>query len=600
LKLAELFGENGQFRHREKEGRTVSEQIRLQLLQVRFFSAVLTLALLNGQPRFANAAPCGGGSNTLISPNPEISGRFGRSLAGIEDIDGDGRGDILVGASQEDPGASPADAGRVYLISGATLTVLATFYSPNEEAGGLFGRSVSSLPDVDGDGLDDIVIGANFEDPGSSPTDSGRAYIFLSSTRGTSNVVWATLKSPNETQGGLFGTSVAGVPDVDGDSRGDVVVGAFLENPNGLQGPPGRAYLFSGANGILLATYVSPHESFVSVGGARFGFSVAGSADLDGDGRGEIIIGADFDDPNPSARSGRAYLFSGADRGVSSLPLTEYVSPNEPKEEGVAQFGISVTSLGDLNFDGLPDIAVGAPLEDVPGYAAAGRVYLFSASARGVTSSPFGSLASPVPRATGIFGWPVSSVPDMDSDGVPDILVGASREETAFAPPDNGRAYVFSGASRVLRAVLVSGHPEPNAFFGEVAAGVPDINGDGHGDAIVAGYFNDDPAGLSDSGAVYVFTLSANDCDGDGIYDADEDDCLANGVPDDCEIALDLVADANANCVPDNCPGEPNAVPTVSDWGITVMTLLLLIAGSLVSTRLRAVPACSHPVEDST
>jgi len=119
---------------------------------------------------------------TLVSPNEEVSGEFGTSSSGAGDVDGDGIADVIVGAPNDDPGASPTDAGRAYIFSVATGTVLFTLVSPNEELFGRFGFSVSDAGDVNGDGKADVIVGAYTEDPGASPDDAGRAYIFVNPT----------------------------------------------------------------------------------------------------------------------------------------------------------------------------------------------------------------------------------------------------------------------------------------------------------------------------------------------------------------------------------------------------------------------------------
>ncbi len=107
-----------------------------------------------------------------------MSGYFGESVAGVPDADGDGRGDLFVGAPGEDPGTSPTSAGRAYLFSGNTGAPLFELQSPNEEFQGSFGYSVAGVPDTDGDGRGDLLVGANQEDPGASLRNAGRAYLF--------------------------------------------------------------------------------------------------------------------------------------------------------------------------------------------------------------------------------------------------------------------------------------------------------------------------------------------------------------------------------------------------------------------------------------
>jgi hypothetical protein len=116
--------------------------------------------------------------HTLVSPNEEESGYFGYSVSGAGDVDSDGYDDVVVGASGESPGSSPELAGRAYVFGGQTGNLLHTLVSPNEEEDGRFGYSISGAGDVDGNGYDDLLVGADREDPGASPEDAGRAYVF--------------------------------------------------------------------------------------------------------------------------------------------------------------------------------------------------------------------------------------------------------------------------------------------------------------------------------------------------------------------------------------------------------------------------------------
>lgn len=146
------------------------------------------------------------------------------------------------------------------------LALLHEIVSPNEVLGGEFGISVASVSDVNGDGFDDLVVGARGEFPGGSPDDAGRAYV----VDGQTGTVLHTLASPNEEANGLFGYSVGATGDLGGDGAGDMVVGAYGEEVDDLD-ESGRAYVFSGATGAVVASVASPGE----LGSARCGSSTA-------------------------------------------------------------------------------------------------------------------------------------------------------------------------------------------------------------------------------------------------------------------------------------------------------------------------------------
>lgn len=392
-------------------------------------------------------------TRTLESPNPEQSGQFGLPVSGTSDTDGDGRGELLIGAFLEDGGHR--DAGRVYLFSGTTGEPLYTLESPNSEEGGWFGSSLSGVPDVDGDGRGDLLIGAPREDGGSR--DAGRAYLMS----GATGEFLRALESPGAEFNGMFGSSVSGLPDTDGDGYGDVLVGA-LEDGDGGASSVGRAHLFSGATGALLLTLGPPDPD----GSGLFGLSTSGVPDADGDGHGDVLVGGFVDGDAGTGSIGRAYLFSGATGAL----LQTLESPNAQRAGG---FGLSVAGVLDADGDGRGDLLVGASRENVGDSENAGRVYLFS----GATGALLRTVESPNARLSGAngsrFGSSVSGQFDVDGDGKGDFLVGAVGERVQSSAED-GRAYRFlTGAESTLGAssarASALGAPYPNPSTGVVA-----------------------------------------------------------------------------------------------------------------------------------
>ncbi len=301
---------------------------------------------------------------TVGSPNEQQGGGFGGSISKVGDIDGDGNPDFIVNAPGESPFPGPTGAGRVHILSGSDGSSILTLSSPHEQASGHFGTSVSGIGDTNGDGFQDVVVGAAWEYSDSSPNFAGKAYLFCGSTGDLIH----EFQSPNEIAAGHFGSSVSGTEDVDGDGCPDILVGAPFETGPGPD-HAGLAYIFSGATGTLLRTLQSPNPEQ----NGFFGSSVSGGGDLDGDGCPDIVVGACHEDPAMSpAQAGRAYVFS----GTSGDLLYALLSPNE-EENG--NFGYAAAGVGDSNGDGLDDIIVGAPHED-PGLApmGAGRAYIYT------------------------------------------------------------------------------------------------------------------------------------------------------------------------------------------------------------------------------
>jgi hypothetical protein len=296
--------------------------------------------------------------------------------------------------------------------------------------------------------------------------------------------------SPNAGPAGSFGDAVASIPDVNGDGTADFAIGAPGETVNGFVGS-GRVYIYSGATGALLR-HVSPPNDETD---QDFGECLAGVADLDGDGRGEILVGSPGADPDFSPNdAGRAYLYSGA----TGMRLRTLASPT-PMANG--SFGDDVAAIDDLDGDGRGELIVGAPGETAA-VVNSGKVYVFS----GTTGVLLRTLSSPNPDFGGDFGDCVGAVPDINGDAVADVLVGAPFENPLGAPADCGRAYAFSGSTGILLRQFQSPGQEVGGGFGEAVLGVPDFNGDGRGDVLIGAPRENPNNTPADCGRVQIYS----------------------------------------------------------------------------------------------
>jgi len=354
---------------------------------------------------------------------PDRGFTLGMSLAGLGDLDGDGVADLVAGASYSDPNGL-ISAGSAVILSGAAGDIVRQFdgQTPN----GQFGNAVAGTGDLDGDGIEDILIGASAEDPNGVP-DAGSAYVFS----GATGALLFRIDGPSESA--RLGTSIAGTGDVDGDGAGDFLVGAPQADPNGLTSA-GSAYLYSGATAALIRRLDGP-TAF-----AYFGCAVAGAGDVDGDGTPDILVGAPFASPNGLANAGSAFLFSGATGGL----LRTFDG-----QAAFDQFGQAVGSAGDVDGDGIPESMVSAPRASANGLALSGSVFLFS-----------GASGSPLFRFDGLaqgdqMGSVLSGAGDVDGDGQADFLAGSG-----FADPDGhteagmvllfGRNPILTASAEVL------------------------------------------------------------------------------------------------------------------------------------------------------
>ncbi|MEM7204453.1 MAG: integrin alpha [Planctomycetota bacterium] len=387
---------------------------------------------------------------------------FGWAVAGAGDVNGDGYDDVIVGAPRSD--GVGADAGSAHVLSGLDGAVLHTFAGLS--AGDQLGYAVAGAGDVDGDCFADLVLGAPTADNGGG--DSGAVWVH-SGADGS-----VLLQQLGANAGDQFGWSVDGVGDVDGDGQPDVAVGAPLADDAAPDA--GLATVLSGADGTQLLSHFGDEP------GESCGWSVRRAGDVDGDGRGDLVIGAPGDS-KAGAGAGSARVVSGA----SAVRLHTYYGRNP----GDA-FGTSVGGGGTINADGFGDIIVGAPGSDDAG-AESGQaeVYLirgFDNLGLAVTHNPGASMSC--------YGTDVAGVGDVDNDGVPDYAVGAPFHNV------DGAVWVYSGADHTVLHTFIG--PNPDIFFGIEVNGAGDINQDGHADIIVGAIHED--FGIQDTGMAQVYS----------------------------------------------------------------------------------------------
>jgi len=226
--------------------------------------------------------------------------------------------------------------------------------------------------------------------------------LFVTPRRAGTVQLQSVLVSPGPENSGGFGTSVAGIGDITGDGRGDVAIGAPKEDV-GDQRRAGQVYILDGKTEAVVDTVWSPkrEQSY------HFGNAVAGLGDVNGDAVPDLVVGATAEDVDGEEDAGRAYVVSGADRTIISR-----LHSSSPEEEGT--FGSAFASLGDVDGDGRPDVAVGASGETVEGKERAGQVHVVSAA----DGTVHHTLQSPNPEAYGYFGEAVAKLGDVNGDEI--------------------------------------------------------------------------------------------------------------------------------------------------------------------------------------
>jgi hypothetical protein len=426
--------------------------------------------------------------------------RSGYSISGAGDVNGDGFADIIIGGPQ---GAHPLDdtpdRGKAHVLFGKAsglgnfelLDIESNATSDGYMITGAYdgdraGLSVSGAGDFNGDGFDDILIGAPIATViGDNKFSPGAVYLVFGKASGFSNIYVTGFERgwyPNEgiailgaSDYKLLGWSVSGAGDINADGYDDIVLGQYLlDGPNDDRTASGSSYvIFGKANGFgnidldnLRSGAIS--DGFAIWGGSEkewAGYSVSGAGDFNGDGFDDIIIGRPRKDASAEMReiAGSSYILFGKADGFTNLDLADV--DTTPTTNGLHIVGarsrdisgFNVSGVGDFNGDGYSDVIIGATAADGPldERAYAGDAYVVLGRPSG---PPILDLASLESDATSdgfvIFGEEriyktghrVSGIGDVNGDGYADLIVGAIQAGHLVPGRDfSGYSYVIYG-----------------------------------------------------------------------------------------------------------------------------------------------------------
>lgn len=416
----------------------------------------------------AAAQQPGGNWSTLQSWNGvRKDATLGAVLSSVGDLDGDGLADVVAGAPDGELALSSFGRGQAVAYSSRTGQVIFSKYGAGSSDG--FGAAVAGVGDTDGDGVPDVLVGTRLFDNG---------YVRLFS--GATGAILAHIPAPPGADG--FGWSLAPAGDLDADGHADFIIGVRAADPGGIVNA-GSVVVYSGLSLQPILTIDG------GVSNLFLGKAVAGGGDANGDGTPDILAQGN------GLGTGSVHLFSGA----TGLELSRH--------DGVAGYNVSLghalAFLGDLDLDGADDYIISDQYCKTGG-GLTGGAWVHSGLTGGLLWKEYGA------KADMRYGSAVAALGDVNGDGSPDFAVGASRETRQWSATHTGTAWVYSGADFMCLQIAPGDYPVyQDVFeFGAALAGVGDADGDGRGDLAV-GAPGTNAMGMRDHGRVYLYAFDS-------------------------------------------------------------------------------------------
>jgi len=390
---------------------------------------------------------------------------FGYSVSGAGDVNNDGHDDVIIGAYHR---ATYTGCAYVY-FGGDVMDNIADITQTGTGEVSLFGYSVSGAGDVDNDGYDDVIVGAQNDNNG-----TGRVYLNLGGSDSDSLADIIIVEAMGSTEGNNFGFSVSTAGDVNNDGYDDVIVGAYGNNDY-----IGKAYIYFGSSAEAADNTADVVLSGEGYGDDFFGYAVSAAGDVNNDGYDDVIIGA----YRYASSMGRAYLFFGGTTINSNADLIL---------SGVQEydcFGWSVSTAGDFNNDGYCDVVVSA----IGNSSETGRVYIYFGSS---SMDEIADIILIGEEEYSCFGCSVSGAGDVNNDSFDDVIVGSD-----YFNSETGRVYIIMGGCDIntINKVILNGE-KSGINFGCSVSGAGDVNNDSFDDVIVGASGYD-----QNSGRTYIY-----------------------------------------------------------------------------------------------